>query len=79
MDAQDEDIEHLLSLSIEAKEQAESGVKQLQGASQYYTVQQQQRFMVFYMFLMIIGAYWMFGTSNAAEQGDVAGSAVGGP
>jgi hypothetical protein len=78
VNAQDDDIEHLLSLSIDAKEHAEAGVKQLQGASQYYSVQQQQRFLVFYMLLMIIGTYWMIGTSNAAE-GDIDVSVVGGP
>jgi hypothetical protein len=79
VNAQDEDIAHLLSLSIEAKEHAEAGVKELQGASRYISVQQQQRFMVFYVLVMFLAAYWMFGTGNAAEQGNGSVSVVGEP
>ena len=64
--AQDEDIDNLLSFSIEAEQHAQEGVKQLQRASRYYSVKQQQRFMVVYVLVMVFGAYWIFGTSNKA-------------
>ena len=57
-------------MSIEASEQAQAGVKHLLRINQQRELMQQRRVHALLVFVMFIGAFWMFGTNPDDGSGD---------
>ena len=70
IDSQEDDIENFQSMSIEASEQAQAGVKHLMRINQQRELTQQRRAYSLLALIMLIGAFWVFGSTADDDNGN---------